>query len=389
MDNYDVIISGAGPAGATAAIYAARAGLKVLLLDKSLFPRPKPCAGGVTMAALAQLPIPLANGLVLDTITKLNANYLARGGAVPNDEPFMVTVDRRAFDNWLVEQAQAAGTCFRQGVTVGSSALEGSTRRVATSLGDFTAQVVIAADGIASRLAGAVRRRFRRSETGLCLVAEASAPTLATRHRGEIVIDYGILPRGYGWLFPKGDRVNVGVAAPNSRGNGLRSALELLCQRWGIDRSRLAIDCWPVPLGGFRRPLAAQRLLLAGDAAGLADPLTGEGIRYALVSGRLAALAAVRICGGCNAARVIGEYDEGCQEIVRDLRAALMIAFSFFAMPAFSHRVLFHHPAFFARLLSVLQGENSYRQLLAWLGLSGPWLAAKSVFRSLAPSSAP
>ncbi|MEW6724077.1 MAG: geranylgeranyl reductase family protein [Bacillota bacterium] len=383
-------MSGAGPAGAAAAAHAARAGLKVLLLDKSLFPRPKPCAGGVTTAAVAELPAPLPDHLGLDTITKLNANYRSNGKVVFNGDPFMVTVDRRAFDQWIVELAQAAGAFFRPGVRVESAESEGGLRRVSTNRGSFLAPVVIGADGMASRLAGSVRRKFRPVETGLCLVAEVDGPHLAARHQGEIVVDYGAMPRGYGWIFPKGGRVNIGVGAICGRGKELRRGLEELCRRWGVAPVPQALGCWPVPVGGFSRPLAISGLLLAGDAAGFVDPFTGEGIRHALVSGRQAAQAAVAISKGTPECAALTRYKKDCQEMIeRDLRAALMISLGFFVMPSLCHRVFFHHTDIFGRLLKVLQGRQSYRQLVAWLALNSPWLAVSSVVRSVIPSPAP
>jgi geranylgeranyl reductase family protein len=267
---YDAVVIGAGPAGSTAAYRLASAGARVLLVDKARFPRDKPCGGGLTTRALRQLPFSV-EPVVEDVVHRfeLRLAYGARFERA-SDEPLCFMTQRRRLDDFLARKAQEAGAEFRDGTSL--------TLDDALALGD----VVVGADGV-----NGVTSRGAGYGHGVAL--EGNAP-LDARYRGRLVLELGVVPGGYGWVFPKGDHANFGVGGWESEGPRLRAHLRRLCEVHGADASALTdVRGYRLPYRHAGSPVLRNRLLLTGDAAGLVDPLTGDGMYEAFVSARLAA----------------------------------------------------------------------------------------------------
>src|ERR1043166_1573484 len=296
VERFDAIVVGAGPAGSTAAVRLARGGARVLLLDRARFPRDKPCGGGLTYRAVRQLPVSVTP-VVEDVVDRFELGFqygsrFERAG----QGPLVLMTQRRRLDAHLAEEAARAGAEFRDGVRATALELseESATVRLAGG-GAATAPVVIGADGvngIAARAVGLAPERF-----GVALEGNvAYAHTKESRWRGRAVVDLGVVPGGYAWVFPKGDHVNVGVGGWETEGPRLREHLRRLCAAHDVDYDALTdLRGYRLP---YRRPsstLARDNVLLVGDAAGLVDPLTGDGMYEAFVSGKLAAEA---ILGG-------------------------------------------------------------------------------------------
>jgi len=299
VERFDAIVVGAGPAGSTAAYRLATAGARVLLVDKARFPRDKPCGGGLTMRAIRELPIsvePVVEHVVDRMAFRLRyGRSFERGGG----KPLILMTQRRRLDHFLAEQAAAAGADFRDGVKV--TAVEGDERgaRAVVDGGPIEADVVIGADGANGLTA---RTLGLGGEPTIGVAFEGNVPHGAVdqeRYRSLALIELGTVPGGYGWVFPKGDHVNVGVGGWEDVGPTLRARLRDLCDRHGIDPDAVeSLRGHRLPL---RRPgsaLARGRALLVGDAAGLVDPISGDGMYEAFVSSRLAAEAALDVLAG-------------------------------------------------------------------------------------------
>jgi geranylgeranyl reductase family protein len=253
-----------------------------VLVDKARFPRDKPCGGGLTARALRLLPFSV-DPVVEEEIDvfELGLGYRRRF-VRRTDEPMVVMTQRRRLDAYLVEQAQAAGVEFRDGTTA-----EG-----------IEATVVIGADGVNGTTAKRLGLATHEHEVAL----EANVPYGAVpraRYARRAVVEFGIVPGGYGWIFPKGDHVNVGVGGWVHQGPRLRDHLARLCREHGIPVDALE------EARGYRLPLRRPgsipwrgRTALVGDAAGLVDPVSGDGIYEALVSAKLAADVALEIIAG-------------------------------------------------------------------------------------------
>lgn len=302
---YEVIIVGAGPAGAMTAQRLAQKGIGVLLLDRARFPRDKACGGGLTPKSFRQLDFDI-DDLVLNRTRRiyLKGPHLAPTLIeMPNGEEVWM-VRRREFDARLVEVAQARGVTLRDGegvtrVETGAllpfgSAQGGSGQalaRVETNRGTYRGRVVVGADGAESIVARQVGLRAERNRRLRAFALETEVPVTRDLLNDSVVVDYRF-HLGYGWIFPKGAVYNVGVGTGDPREfRNLRGQLDRF-----IAENRLPI-AGPVraighriPTWTYAEPLHRDNVILVGDAAGLADALWGEGIAYALMSGQIAAL---------------------------------------------------------------------------------------------------
>ncbi|MGA4843506.1 geranylgeranyl reductase family protein [Streptomyces sp. G45] len=299
---WDVVVVGAGPAGASAAYAAAVAGRSVLMLEKADLPRYKTCGGGIIGPSRDALPpgfdLPLKDRIGAVTFT-LDGRF---GRTRRSRKTLFGLINRPEFDQRLVEHAQKAGAELRTGVTVSRVEQHGPAvpdrRTVAVVLQDgetILARAVVGADGSASRIGAHVGVKLDQVDLGL--EAEIPVPeTVAEDWKGRVLIDWGPLPGSYGWVFPKGDTLTVGVISARGEGAATKRYLEDFIARLGLAGFEPSVSS-----GHLTRcrsddsPLSRGRVLVCGDAAGLLEPWTREGISFALRSGRLAGEWAVRI----------------------------------------------------------------------------------------------
>ncbi|ALV37322.1 geranylgeranyl reductase family protein [Streptomyces sp. CdTB01] len=299
---WDVVVVGAGPAGASAAYAAAVAGRRVLLLEKAELPRYKTCGGGIIGPSRDSLP----PGFELPLRDRVHAVTFSHNGRFARTrrsrQMLFGLINRPEFDQQLVEHAQKAGAELRTGVTVqrveqhGSAVPDRRTVAVVLQGGEtLLARAVVGADGSASRIGAHVGVKLDQVDLGL--EAEIPVPeTVAEDWKGRVLIDWGPMPGSYGWVFPKGDTLTVGVISARGEGAATKRYLEEFIGRLGLAGFEPSISS-----GHLTRcraddsPLSRGRVLVCGDAAGLLEPWTREGISFALRSGRLAGEWAVRI----------------------------------------------------------------------------------------------
>jgi geranylgeranyl reductase family protein len=291
VDEYDVAVIGAGPAGSSAARAAASAGASVVVLDRAEFPRYKTCGGGLIGPSAGALPSghPVRMPVTRASFTLLGGKHRERTA----DEPFLAMTTRTELDAWLLDQARSAGAEVRTACRVGEVE-EGPERIVVhTDDGDLSVERVIAADGTGSRLARDIGVRLSRVDLGL--EVEVEAGPFAEEWSERIHLDWGPIPGSYAWVFPKGDLLTVGVIAEKGSPEKTKEYLHAFLRAQGLDRQRVVHDS-----GHLTRcrapgsPLGRGRILLAGDAAGLLEPWTREGISFAVRSGSLAGAIAAR-----------------------------------------------------------------------------------------------
>jgi geranylgeranyl reductase family protein len=298
VPRYDVIVVGAGPAGSTCAYRLASAGASVLLLDRARFPRDKPCGGGVTGRAARLIPFSIAP-VVEDTVTSVQmrlgyGNWFERG----EDDPLVLMTQRLRLDAYLVERAAEAGAELREGVK--AEKVDALAGRVEVAAGGerFSAEAVIGADGVNGISARALGLGGNQA-VGVALEGNVSYERLGEGYRGRAVLELGVVPGGYGWVFPKGDHANVGLGGWEREGPRLREHLSALCAAHGIAPGDLeGVRGYRLPLRSPRSTLARGRAAIVGDAAGLVDPVSGDGMFEAFLSAKLASEATLDLLAG-------------------------------------------------------------------------------------------
>lgn len=320
----DVVIVGAGPGGSTAAILLARAGLDVLLLEKSEFPREKVCGDGLTPRAVRMLGR-LGIDIGPDSGWIRNKGLRIYGGRVePFDMPwpelnsfpdFGLVCPRSVFDDLLAGMAAEAGARLHTGVRVSAPIVDDRTKRV---LGvtdvkgrEYRAPIVIACDGVSSRLAEATgRSRLASRPMGVAVRSYYTSPKSDLEWMESYLElwdgkpgESNLLP-GYGWVFGLGDgTANVGLGMlDSSKAFGktdyrqlMRSWLDNTPEEWGFQEQTRTepIRGAALPMAINRAPLYKDGLMLVGDSAGMVNPFNGEGISYAMESAEMAARAIV------------------------------------------------------------------------------------------------
>ncbi|HLH58371.1 MAG TPA: geranylgeranyl reductase family protein [Streptosporangiaceae bacterium] len=318
-DDADVIIVGAGPAGSTTAYYLANAGLDVLLLEKSRFPREKVCGDGLTpraVKALVAMGVPVGEGD--GWLHNKGLRVIGAGMRLELPWPELTSYPgyglvrtRLDFDQELARRAGQAGARLEEGVTVTGPVLDEATGRIAGVTARpaggtervYRSRVVIAADGNSSRLSVSMGLRKRDDRPiGVAVRAYYTSP----RHDDDYLEswldlwdDDRLLP-GYGWIFGMGDGTsNVGIGLLNTStafGNTdyhemLRRWLAGMPGEWGFtEENRVGpVRGAALPMAFNRTPHYTRGLLLVGDAGGMVNPFNGEGIAYAMESGEIAA----------------------------------------------------------------------------------------------------
>ena len=291
-DVWDVVVVGAGPAGAAAARAAAAAGAHTLLLERAQLPRYKRCGGGLIGAAqqaLADTGLDIAS-LARDHVGRITFTSSGRHRFSRSTEPFLPMVLRSELDAALVELAVAAGAVLRTGVLVGAMAEADGVVTLGASTGPVRARAVVGADGSSSRAAAYVGVFCDQVDLGM----EAELPTPAgSDWDGHVLLDWGPVPGSYGWVFPKGDTLTVGVIGARDRGADVRAYYRAFVASLGLDLGAAIHDGGHLTrVRAEGSPLRRGAVLVAGDAAGLLEPWTREGISFALRSGALAGHAA-------------------------------------------------------------------------------------------------
>ncbi|MEV6907451.1 geranylgeranyl reductase family protein [Amycolatopsis sp. NPDC051071] len=367
---WDVVVVGAGPAGASAARVAAEAGCRVLLLERATIPRYKTCGGGLIGCAQAFLP----DGLAVEVRDEIEAVTFGLGGRRTRTLDSRVGVRcrmvfRDELDAALTRVAAEAGATVRDGTAVTRIEDGEGVVTLRTAAGDLLgARAVVGADGSASRVGRHVGVRCEQVDLALEVEVPVSTST-SSQWRGRMLMEWGPLPGSFGWVFPKGDICTAGVVAAKGQGDATKTYLREFLQRHRFDHLRPLHDT-----GHLTRcrhpdsPLARHRTLVAGDAAGLGDPWSREGISFALRSGTWAGEAAARVARAEDAPG-LAHAREGYVTAVRstlepEMRASRRIMDVFTRRPGLFHTALTGVPSVWRGVDSYLGGRTTIPELV-------------------------
>lgn len=361
----DVVIVGAGPAGVMAALALVPKGLTVLILEAAAGPANKVCGGAVTERALALIPSGIAIPWERSALgAELHVHELGRHWVADQGSALAHTVVRDAFDRALRDAATAAGALLWSSCRALAVRHRGAHLEIATSRGDLRTQFLIVADGVngtTARHAGWTTPLVRIP--ALVLEVETDAATVE-RFGQRLRFDLGVTPHGFGWVSPKRRHLSVGLVRTRRGPGDLKTMLRRYLELLGV-----AVHGNPTPRGRLLPvlphdgPLVRGRILLAGDAAGLSDPLLGEGLFAALLSGRLAGQAI--LAGELDPWRVEYHYGSRLEEqILADLPYARLAAWVLHRLPA-TRRWLFarHGQRLTDAVADVAAGKRRYRDL--------------------------
>jgi geranylgeranyl reductase family protein len=367
----DVIVVGAGPAGSTAAREIASRGASVLMLDRAKFPRDKPCGGGVTIRTAELLPFSLDPVIeaVIDTAHLRLRDH--KEVTRQHSRPMTYMTQRSRLDHYLAEHAQEAGVEFRDGYPIKRvSRLPDGNYEVRHRDGSADrARVIIGADGAN----GVVRLNLGYEspiESAVALEGNVYYPDgIPERYRTSIVLNLSYAPGGYGWVFPKGDHVNVGVGGWKDQvGTTLRDRLDEFCHLYEFDPASVT------NLRGHHLPLTRPGALVAaggsaviGDAAGLVDPLSGEGIHGAVASGIGVAPTVEDYLAG-RVDSLSGYHHRLTRELTPNIETSRALMEIFHALPAPFVWLLQHSDRFWDPAGELVRGEIEYSSIVNRFG---------------------
>lgn len=384
---YDVIVVGAGPGGATSAFYLARAGLRTLLLEKEKMPRYKPCGGGLTAKVQGVLEMDFSP-TVEDTISVASVAYGSERVQVKYDQPLAWMVMRDKFDLLLTERAAQTGAEVREGEQVTGLKFEDDGVTVSTRAETIRSKLVIGADGVN----GIVRRSAgfpRHQAMAVALEAEMEASSAALEvWRQTLHVDFAGVKWGYAWIFPKAEHLSVGVGAFMRANRHIDLKSDLARYLATEPTLRQAKEIFSrghrIPVGGRPARYHSPRALLVGDAAGVVDPFSGEGIYYAILSGRMAAEEIIRAFEHSdgptksNGGFDLSAYTKRVNSAINsDFRFAMWLAEGFYRVPHFAFRTYRRSKRTQEAARQILSGGVTYPTMLRGL--------AKGLFRSVLP----
>ncbi|MCL5772859.1 MAG: geranylgeranyl reductase family protein [Firmicutes bacterium] len=359
---YDVIVAGMGPAGSTAGYYLSKAGLKVLALEKEKLPRYKPCGGGLTTKTVEALDFGVSE-LFLDTIHGGIFTFKDKALKLMCDMPYAYTVNRREFDYFLTGKAKEAGAKIIDEERMTKIGKKDSHILVETVRGTYEGKYLLGADGVNSVAANFLYPKVKRKILA-ALESDVKAPADRIETlRGLFQIDFGSIPLGYSWIFPKKNYFSIGSAGMGKSAKKIKEFYKQFIDAQkilnGIEIDKAHGCTLPMPYSQNVK-LAKDRVFLLGDAGCLVNPFTGEGIYFAVESGKTAAGTLINHWDNPKAESL---YDKAIKEkFYFEFKWAHRLMRLVNAFPGLSYQIICDHKEVMHVYFELLRGTLTYEQ---------------------------
>ncbi len=360
--SFDVAIVGAGPAGCSAGITLARHGAKVLLLDRADFPREKLCGGLLTEKTCSIISNKLAlHGLANKILHKCNGFEIYDKKQFINSvttDSNLYFISRKSFDNYLLENALHAGCA----VLTGTEITNLESNRIVVGDKFYKFNYLIGADGVHSLVRRYAGISLPKNNVAIGLQIDIPIGHIQSFSNSDMPkIYFGYIKYGWGWAFPKNDHMSIGLAGLFSKGANARDAFEKLLGDLSChDRMKeCQIRGGLIPCGSYVSAPCKDNIFLVGDAAGFVDPLTGEGIYNALLSGIMAA----EVLIDNEYTNKVSAYKHLCHErIIKPIRQGLLARWFLFEEPfrSLSLKKLHGNPNHMILFMDLLAGSMDY-----------------------------
>ena len=365
--DFDVIIVGAGPAGGMCAYELSKNNISVLIIEKEKLPRYKTCAGGLTKKAYAILPTDFLNLVENDTYrVDLTLNH-RWGFSKITSFPIVKMVMRDKLDYFLVKKAAQHGARILDKTVVKGIVESADCIHVSTEVKTFKSKLIVGADGITGCVARSLDLR-KHPTCGIAIEGEVTPRHNLSQLKGfngSLHLDFNVIPYGYGWIFPKKEHLSVGVFTTLSQMRDIKRHFTSYLNQKGLANGYRteSLTGHQIPIGGKKQEiLNSRRGLLVGDAAGLADPITGEGIYFALRSGQIAAEVIRNFINNPNL--TLDEYTKKVSsEIVEDFRYAGYLSTLLYKLSFLSYNLARKINRINDGFVSVISGEKTYKDL--------------------------
>jgi len=362
MEYYNVIVIGSGPAGALAALDLAKNNIKVAIIDKAKLPRYKTCGGGLVYRGRKLLNFDISSVVEREfksiTIALTDSNLSLK---IKKEVPIVSMVMRDKFDDFLVKKALENGAELFDNTKVTDILFDNNKLLITTNNKQFTTNYIIAADGALSPTAKLMGWQDNRHLIPALEYEVMVNKTLFSKLSKELRFDLGAIPQGYGWVFPKKEHLSIGVASATRGKKDLkkyyRKYLDSLDIKEVINEERHGAQ---IPLSPRKEGFFKNNVLLVGDAAGFADPVTAEGISNAMYSGKLAAKALVE--GSLDPKKVASLYKQKLEEkLLPELKTGRILAEIFYRKQWLQKLILKRFgKKFGSAMADIFIGEKTY-----------------------------
>ncbi len=388
MRDYDVVIIGAGPSGSTTAYHCTKLGLDTLFIDKSQFPRYKECGGALSERAMSYLDFPVNGELIERNVYGARVQFGNEVIELLKQSRIAALVTRSKFDYFLVQHAIRAGAKFLENERVTDLQISHKYVDITTSNALIRAKLVIGADGSQGITSRYIHDTIKRDEYAIGLVTEIPADNrdIDKYIFNSIEIHLGIVDLGYGWVFPHEGYFNIGIGAVANKLNNPRKTLIHFLKERGFD-GQYRFHAHKIPIGGVPRKKVADRIILVGDAAGFVDSFYGEGIAYAILSGKIAA----NVCHDALQYRdgwreeFLKIYSEECyKQFDYNLKDSLIFTKFMHKFPKLFLKLIASDKNVLGHYLDVPANKLTYKEYLRWMILRTPnFLMQRAIKKTL------